>query len=251
MKSAASRSNPSLTGSGNRRRTFGDLVVGLLLAMGTAVATWWLLGLSATYLLTALIIYAIMGLLVVVSVPTDLPGPGLGLANRVTLGRAALAMPIVALCVPPIPLGVLGSWWVIFLGTTVMILDGVDGAVARHTRRESSFGARFDMEFDAALIMALAVLVWATGRAGAWCLLIGLMRYVFLAAGWIWPQLRAELPESYRRKLVGVVQGVVLLIALGPIIPDLMAMVVVAAGLVLLLYSFSIDVFWALTSNGR
>ena len=77
------------------------------------------------------------------------------------------------------------------------------------------------------------------------------MRYVFLAAGWIWPQLRAELPESYRRKLVCVVQGVVLLIALGPIIPDLMAMVVVAVGLVLLLYSFSIDVFWALTSNGR
>ena len=65
------------------------------------------------------------------------------------------------------------------------------------------------------------------------------------------PQLRAELPESYRRKLVCVVQGVVLLIALGPIIPDLMAMVVVAVGLVLLLYSFSIDVFWALTSNGR
>ena len=91
----------------------------------------------------------------------------------------------------------------------------------------------------------------AIGRAGAWCLLIGLMRYVFLAAGWILPQLRAELPESYRRKVVCVVQGVVLLIALGPIIPDLMAVVVVATGLALLLYSFSIDVLWALMNSGR
>ena len=251
MKSAASRYNSPLTGSGSCRRTLGDLVAGLLLAMGMAVATWWLLGLPATYLLTALIIYATMALLVVVSVPADLPGPGLGPANRVTLGRAALAIPVVALCVPPIPLGVLGSWWVIFLGTTVMILDGVDGAVARRTRSQSAFGARFDMEFDAALIMALAVLVWATGRAGAWCLLIGLMRYVFLAAGWILPQLRAELPESYRRKVVCVVQGAVLLIALGPIIPDLMAVVVVATGLALLLYSFSVDVLWALMNSGR
>ena len=80
-------------------------------------------------------------------------------------------------------------------------------------------------------------------------LLIGLMRYVFLAAGWIWPQLRADLPESYRRKLVCVVQGVVLLIALGPIIPDLMALVVVATGLALLIYSFGIDVFWAFRNS--
>ena len=249
MKSAASRSNSPLAGPGSCRRTLGDLVAGLLLAMGMAVATWWLLGLPASYVLTALIIYVTMALLVLVSFPADLPGPGLGPANRVTLGRAALAIPVVALCVPPSPLGVLGSWWVILLGTTVMILDGVDGVVARRTGRESEFGARFDMEFDATLIMALAVLVWATGRAGVWCLLIGLMRYVFLAAGWIWPELRAELPESYRRKLVCVVQGVVLLIALGPIIPDLMALVVVATGLALLIYSFGIDVFWAFRNS--
>jgi hypothetical protein len=43
-----------------------------------------------------------------------------------------------------------------------------------------------------------------------------------------------------------VVQGVVLLIALGPIIPVPAAVVVTAAGLVALSYSFAVDTRWAL-----
>jgi hypothetical protein len=42
-----------------------------------------------------------------------------------------------------------------------------------------------------------------------------------------------------------VVQGVVLLVALGPIIPGWMAVAVAAAGLAALAYSFAIDVRWA------
>ena len=167
-----------------------------------------------------------------------------------TLGRAALAVPVVALCLPPGPLRAEGYWWVILLATVVMILDGVDGRIARRTGTQSVFGARFDMELDAALILALSVLVWAGGRAGAWCLLIGLMRYLFVAASWLWPALGAELPESYRRKVVCVLQGVVLLVALGPIIPGAVATAVVAAGLAALIYSFAVDIRWALANAG-
>ena len=128
----------------------------------------------------------------------------------------------------------------------VMVLDAVDGRVARRTSTQTGFGARFDMELDAALIMALSVLVWTEGRAGVWCLLIGLMRYLFVLAGWIWPALRADLRESLRRKAVCVAQGVVLLVALGPVIPAAFATSVVAAGLVVLAYSFAVDVRWLL-----
>jgi len=169
------------------------------------------------------------------------------MANRVTLGRTALAVPVLALAVFPSALGPVGLWWVIGLSTAVLVLDGVDGRIARRTGTQSAFGARFDMELDAALLLALSVLVWRGGRAGAWVLLIGLMRYGFVAAGRAWPALTAELPESLRRKAVCVAQGVVLLVALGPIIPGWMAVAVAAAGLAALTWSFAVDVHWALT----
>ena len=136
------------------------------------------------------------------------------------------------------------------LATVVMILDGVDGRIARRTGTQTVFGARFDMELDAALILALSVLVWAGGRVGAWCLLIGLMRYLFVGASRLWPALASELPESLRRKVVCVVQGIVLLVALGPIIPGSVATAVVAGGLAALLYSFAVDIRWALANAG-
>lgn len=223
-----------------------DLAAGLLAALVVAGATSRLLALPASYLGVVLALYGVVALLLMRGWPESLRTRGFGAANRVTLGRAALAMPVMALCLPPVDLGSIGRWWVIGLSTVVMVLDGVDGRVARRTGTQSTFGARFDMELDAALIMALSILVWAGGHAGVWCLLIGLMRYGFVAAGWVWPALNAELPDSMRRKVVCVVQGVVLLVALGPIIPPLVAEVVVAAGLAALVYSFAVDVRWAL-----
>jgi hypothetical protein len=72
------------------------------------------------------------------------------------------------------------------------------------------------------------------------------MRYAFVAAAWVVPALTGDLPESLRRKVVCVVQGVVLLVALGPIIPGPMAAFVAATGLVTLTYSFAVDVLWLL-----
>jgi phosphatidylglycerophosphate synthase len=205
-----------------------------------------LAGPPASHVAIAASLYLGMAVLVIRGLPPDLPGLGVGPANRVTLGRAALAMPVLALAVGPAGAEPATAWWVIALSTVVMALDGVDGRVARRTGTRSAFGARFDMEVDAALILALSVEVWTSGRAGAWVLSIGLMRYVFVAAARVRPALGAELPESQRRKVVCVIQGVVLLVALGPIVPDGLATVVLAAGLVTLVYSFAVDVAWAL-----
>ena len=43
-------------------------------------------------------------------------------------------------------------------------LDGVDGWLARRSGIASAFGARFDMEIDALLILVLAVLAWRSAR---------------------------------------------------------------------------------------
>lgn len=225
----------------------GDLGLALVISLGAVGATWWLLPLPATYLALGAVVYASIALLVGRMLPAGSPGPGIGAANRVTLGRAALAVPVVALALQPGPLGVAGRWWIIAISTVVLVLDGVDGRVARRTGTQTEFGARFDMELDAVLILALSVLVWRSGRVGSWVLLIGLMRYLFVAAGRVWPALQGELPPSLRRKAVCVTQGVVLLVALGPIVPQWMAITVAAGGLIALTYSFVVDVHWTLS----
>ena len=228
-----------------------DLAIGLALALGAVGATWRLLALPASYLAVGLALYGSLSALILWTLPSELPGPGIGRANRVTLGRAVLATPVLALSLHPGPLGTAARWWIIVLSTVVLLLDGVDGRIARRTGSESRFGARFDMELDAALLMALSLLVWRSGRVGVWVLLIGLMRYAFVAASRVVPALAAELPPSLRRRLICVVQGVALLVALGPIIPQWMAVSVTAAGLAALTYSFAVDVRWALAPSSR
>ena len=56
----------------------------------------------------------------------------------------------------------------------------------------SAFGARFDMEVDALLILVLSAGVWWFDKAGAWVWLSGLLRYAFIAAGWGLPQVAAS-----------------------------------------------------------
>jgi phosphatidylglycerophosphate synthase len=233
----------------DRRGALRDLAVGFAFASLAVVGTWWLLGLAASYILVATGVYAALAILVLRALPGDLRGPGLGPANRVTLARAALAVPIFAVALHPGSLGAAVAWWTIVVSTAVMVADGFDGYVARRTGSGSRFGARFDMELDAALLLALSVLVWRQGRVGYWVLSIGLMRYAFVGASWIWPELAADLPPSQRRKIVCVIQGVALLVALGPVVPDAIAVAVAAAGLLALAYSFGVDVRWALAAG--
>ena len=164
-----------------------------------------------------------------------------GAANRVTLGRATLVGGVTALVAdsfqdsPPVSL---------FVGLTAvaLILDGVDGKVARRTGTSTPLGARFDMEVDAFLILVLSVYV--SMAMGPWVLLIGGMRYVFVAAARVWPWLTAPLPPSTARKTVAALQGVLLLVAGAALLPHVVNVGVVALALGLLLWSFGRDVLW-------
>jgi phosphatidylglycerophosphate synthase len=125
-----------------------------------------------------------------------------------------------------------------------LVLDGVDGRVARATGTETAFGARFDMELDALFILGLCLAVAALEKAGLWILALGLMRYGFVMAGRIWPFITQPLPDSFRRKTVCVWQLVTLMVALLPVTPDALAFWSLVLALALLCYSFGTDLRW-------
>ena len=231
-----------------RRRAATDLAAALPLLLLVTLTTRAAFDLPATYLWQTLGLFAGLCAIVLATVPPDLPGRGLGAANRVTLGRAMVTLPVAALIGQPSIHHDGGHWWVIVLSTGVMITDGFDGWTARRTGTATPFGARFDMELDSVLMLALALLLAASGKVGAWVIAAGVPRYVFVAAGWLYPPLTAPLPPSRRRQTVCVVQGIALLVALGPIIPPPAAVAAALLGLAALVYSFGVDVLWTVAA---
>ncbi|HKS98314.1 MAG TPA: CDP-alcohol phosphatidyltransferase family protein [Rugosimonospora sp.] len=166
---------------------------------------------------------------------------GLGPADWVTLTRATLVGGVAALTAgsfhAAVPVKALVGMVVVAL-----LLDGVDGQVARRTGTCSPLGARFDMEVDAFLLLVLSVYV--TRYTGAWTLAIGGMRYAFVLAMWLLPWMRATLPYRYWRKVVAATQGVVLVAATANVLPVPVVVAALAGSLLLLVESFGRDVFW-------
>ena len=170
------------------------------------------------------------------------PYPSFGIANVVTAIRAALTA-IVCGCVGE-PHSTAVAAGAVAAATTATILDGVDGWLARRTQRTSAFGARFDMEVDALLILALSILVWRHEKAGAWVLVSGVLRYAFIAAGWLLPWMQRPLMPTQRARAICVIQIVALLLAMLPAVLPPASTMVAAIGVVALVYSFAVDTLW-------
>ena len=160
----------------------------------------------------------------------------LGPANRVTLLRAGISAGVAALVVQ--------SWstdvpqeMVVALASVALVLDLVDGWLARSRNAMTRLGAAFDMETDAWLILVLSV--YAVPRVGPWVLLIGLARYLLLVATLVWPWLTRPTPPRRWAKVVAAVQGVVLVVVASDVLPRRVAEAAAACALALLVESFA------------
>ena len=129
----------------------------------------------------------------------------------------------------------------IVMASVALVLDAVDGWLARRTHSETELGARFDMEVDAFLLLVLSLYV--SQLLGGWVVAIGLLRYAFVVAGLLLPWMRATLPPRYWRKVVTAVQGIALTVAASGLVPMLAALLV-AVALAMLVESFGRDVVW-------
>ncbi len=162
-------------------------------------------------------------------------------ADWVTLTRALLIAGVAGLVADsfgrPVSITAL-----VTLSTVALVLDAVDGQVARRTGTATPLGGRLDGEVDAFLILLLSIAV--SQDYGSWVLVIGAARYALLLAGWLIPWLAAPLPPRYWRKVVAAVQGIVLTVAVSGVLDRLTGMIAVAAALLLLAESFGHDVIW-------
>ncbi|GAB7004365.1 hypothetical protein JCM18899A_18380 [Nocardioides sp. AN3] len=156
-------------------------------------------------------------------------------ADAVTTVRLVLACVVAALVARSL-VAPTETALIVTLSTVALILDAVDGQVARRTRC-TRFGARYDMEVDAFLVLVLSVLVATT--IAWWALLIGLARYLLLVAGWCWPWLRGETPPRFWAKVVAAIQGIVLTVLVAGVLPRSVAPVALGVALLLLVESFA------------
>jgi hypothetical protein len=100
------------------------------------------------------------------------------------------------------------------------------------------------METDAAMILVLSLIAYESGKAGAWVLASGLLRYAFVAAGLALPWMAAPLPPRWRRQAVCVAQVIALIVAVSPIARPPASAAIAGLSLAALAYSFCIDTLW-------
>lgn len=173
-----------------------------------------------------------------------------GAANTITLGRAGMIMIVAGFAVDTMAYGP-AAWWIAAgLAVCAFLLDGVDGWAARRGGRCTGFGARFDMEVDAVFALVVAAVLWQAGKVGAWIMLIGALRYVFILASGLYPPMLRPLPPSNRRRAVCAFQGGALCIALAPFVSVPVATGLAGAALLATAASFAIDTVWLLRRRG-
>lgn len=198
-----------------------------------------LLGLPLRSLLQILGVAGCGAVLLLRGLPQLHPQRAFGAANQITLLRAVLVAWLVG-AIGPAP-DVRLTMVATLVAAAAALLDAVDGWLARRLRTATPYGARFDMETDALLVLVLSVLTLQGGKAGPWVLVSGLLRYVFVLAGIAWPVLRRPLPDSRRRKGIAALQMVLLIPALSPWLPRPASDVAAAIAVLALMASFYID----------
>ncbi len=191
-------------------------------------------------LVIGLIVYLFAVIWAAHRLSADYPHAVLGLCNLATLCRLV----IVAMLFIALLQGLSPTWATFTLAILALSLDGVDGWLARKQGLASDFGARFDVEVDAAFALVLAVMAAVNGAAGVYVVLLGLPYYLFGLARMILPWLNRPLPDRFSRKAVCVFQIAALIALQVPVLADGRLNLVISAVTLALLWSFGRDIFW-------
>jgi phosphatidylglycerophosphate synthase len=215
-------------------------VIALLVVAGSAMTARPWLQLGALYPGKAAAVFAAGMVMAFGYVGSHHPHAHFGPANHVTMIRVMIVALIASLIGEPVNPRTAAAASI--AAAVMTVLDGVDGWLARRSRMASAFGARFDMETDAALVMAMSVLIWRHGKAGMWALLGGMLRYIFVIAGWRLPWMARPLRPTRRARIITVFYTLGLSVGLAPFVPVPLSAIVVGLTTAALSWSFAVDV---------
>ncbi|HTV24999.1 MAG TPA: lysylphosphatidylglycerol synthase domain-containing protein [Polyangiaceae bacterium] len=126
------------------------------------------------------------------------PGGRFGSPNAITTLRLLLTMALL------FAYGREPGWQLAGAAGIILLLDVVDGWVARRTGQSSEFGASYDVEADALLVMSITLLLFTRGTAGAWVLVAGLLRYAYVLAPALFPTPVGQAPRSRHGRITYV-----------------------------------------------
>ncbi|CAN5489539.1 hypothetical protein BH23ACT6_BH23ACT6_18090 [soil metagenome] len=230
----------------NAPRFFTVYVVLLMLAAATAMA---LLILSPTTGQVqardaVALLPAVIGMSVIlVASMRRADSEQIGSADLVTVLRAALVCVVVGWALLVLLRSAPSSSWPLTaLASVALLLDGVDGAVARRSRPTRA-GATLDAETDAVMVLALSLIV--AGQVGWWIVLAGGLRYLFAVgaigrAAWRF----RPLPTRGSRRVIAAWSSALLAACTAPLLVGTAATVLAIVSLTLLVWSFGRDVVW-------
>lgn len=167
------------------------------------------------------------------------PPRGFGMANAITACRLLLTAAI------GFASGSAG-WWLCGACLLIFALDGIDGKVARRRGESSEFGAGFDLEVDAFFVAVMGFVLWDRGVAAWWCLVPGLLRYLYVLVVARLPD-RPHEPRSFISRVAYSV--LVSCFTAAFVVPPAAATAVTALGTLTLCWSFGRSFWWSLVAS--
>ncbi len=160
----------------------------------------------------------------------NLRPPG-GLANKITLIRFAGLTTIVLLAFR------ISNQALSLLLFVLVLIDGLDGYLARKKDQRTQFGAYFDMETDALFVCLVSVLLISKGLSAKWILIPAWIKYYYT----VFIDLAGLNTVPEKGTLFGATIAVIMFLALvlAFILPENMRLIVTISATILLMISFS------------
>ncbi|MGI9270611.1 MAG: CDP-alcohol phosphatidyltransferase family protein [Woeseiaceae bacterium] len=158
-------------------------------------------------------------------------------AHQLTLIRLML------LCYAAFRINDIDWTWLLAIFTTNVLLDVIDGIVARRFAQSSDFGTTFDREVDGLYVLVACLYFDIAGGIGAWILIPGLLPYGYRLIVWM---TGAPANTSQKQSHAAILAGlnfVLLLIAVAA--PPNYRLIVLVISATIVTLSFLIS-FWML-----
>lgn len=176
---------------------------------------------------------------------------GLGIGNVLTISRGMLIALLSGFLLVSPPTGAL-RWLPGILYAGSILLDFLDGYLARRTGTTTVLGRTLDVEFDALGLLVAPLLAVRYGQLPLWYLAVGVARYLFVGGIRIrqWRSLPVvPLPPSRVRRVLAVLQMLVVSGSLLPIFQPPLTTVVATVAMIPFLAGFFQD--WLAVTRKR